>query len=732
LVGLGGAFVRDVKWTGRRLYNMTLDSSNFIVKGVSGSGSVIPTYTDMQMFFYPKKGAFRAGVSSLWDDANIGTLSVSFGNGNKSSADYSVTWGNTNIANATYSTAWGTGTTASGLRATAFGQGGISSGLRATSWGNTSVASQEDATAWGLNSQATGSQSTAWGAIGTIASGGGSTAWGRTNLASGSYSTAWGQFSTASGISSTSWGNEAVASGTYTSAWGDDVKAKGFAGSTMGSYNDSTAAADPIVYNTANRAFEIGIGTTDADRRNAMTVLFSGNVGIGTVTPGKILHTVGTVRHVSLGTATSDTTIYKPLGISSAGDVFPMIFWPGGGAGASTWNGITDPTGDQALTFDAGESSTWTNSNTTEDLFTVNSSTITTSSFLSLNSTSTALAAGNNLIELVMSGANGTSSITANPLRVSVTNTGTTSTNTAASFTASGATNNYAAVFPAGRVGIGTATPSASDLYVTNASTAEITVINSGFNASAALVLQAVSGKPMNLRYITARTQVEWINGASATIWTINYDSHNQGFDMSSTAPTAKIHIGAQAAGVSTAPLKLTTSATLQTTAEAGAFEYSTPQLLFTNGGAQRQEIPQIQQARVSTQYDNTTTTLGTITGLTTTVVAGKTYRFEAILYTTSNVGGGVKFAMAGTATATAIIYECVVIDANVNSAQTRATAIATTVGAVTAVTAAYSKITGTITVNAAGTLLVQAAANVAVGTTSVLIGSTFVITEML
>jgi hypothetical protein len=169
----------------------------------------------------------------------------------------------------------------------------------------------------------------------------------------------------------------------------------------------------------------------------------------------------------------------------------------------------------------------------------------------------------------------------------------------------------------------------------------------------------------------------------------------------------------------------------LLTTAEAGAMEYDGSQLYFTNTGLQREVIPLIQQSRVSTQYDNTTTTLGDITGLTATLVAGKIYRFEAILYTTSNVAGGVKFAIAGTATATNVIYEDIVIDNNVNAAQTRATAMATTVGGVTAVTNAYSKITGTITVNAAGTITVQAAQNANVGTTSVLVGSTFVVTEM-
>jgi hypothetical protein len=130
--------------------------------------------------------------------------------------------------------------------------------------------------------------------------------------------------------------------------------------------------------------------------------------------------------------------------------------------------------------------------------------------------------------------------------------------------------------------------------------------------------------------------------------------------------------------------------------------------LYFTNGGAIRQEIPLIQQTRVSTQFDKTSNvTLANITGLTATLVAGKKYRFEAQLYTTSNVGGGVQASIAGTATATAIVYDGFTIDAGLTT-QTRATALATAVGAVTAVTAAHITILGTITCNAAGTLTVN------------------------
>lgn len=57
------------------------------------------------------------------------------------------------------------------------------------------------------------------------------------------------------------------------------------------------------------------------------------------------------------------------------------------------------------------------------------------------------------------------------------------------------------------------------------------------------------------------------------------------------TAPTAKLHIPAQAAGAGTAPIKLDQSATLMTTPEAGAIESDSTKLYWTNGAGTRKEI---------------------------------------------------------------------------------------------------------------------------------------------
>jgi len=134
-------------------------------------------------------------------------------------------------------------------------------------------------------------------------------------------------------------------------------------------------------------------------------------------------------------------------------------------------------------------------------------------------------------------------------------------------------------------------------------------------------------------------------------------------------------------------------------------------------------------QKRVTAQFDKTNdAALGDIPGLSVVVQAGRTYSFEAILFTSSNVATGVQAAIAGTATATAIIYDGLTVNAGL-ATQGRAVALGGAVGGVTAVTAAQIRINGTITVNAGGTLTVQFAQNVAGGVaSSVLVGSTFIV----
>lgn len=135
---------------------------------------------------------------------------------------------------------------------------------------------------------------------------------------------------------------------------------------------------------------------------------------------------------------------------------------------------------------------------------------------------------------------------------------------------------------------------------------------------------------------------------------------------------------------------------------------------------------------RASAQFDKTDTTLANVTGLSVNVIAGKSYKFEAVLFVNANVTGGSKYAIGGTATATAIIYEITLLDdaTDAFTLASRQTAIGGSDNNV-GTTAGLARISGTITVNAAGTLTAQFAQQVANGTSSVLVGSTFTVNEI-
>ncbi|RYF89537.1 MAG: hypothetical protein EOO03_05805, partial [Chitinophagaceae bacterium] len=179
----------------------------------------------VRMMWYPDKAAFRVGSVS------------------------STQWDKDNIGN--YSFAAGRNSTASGGESVALGSGNIAAGNLSFSAGN--------------NSQAMGAGDVAIGS-GAIANGFGAYSLGYQTLCNGTIAYAFGQNTVSSGWASTS--------------MGAFTKAKSYYSLVIGQYNDTTAS---------NSLFEIGNGTTDNNRRNAMTVLANGNVGIGTKSPVKPL-----------------------------------------------------------------------------------------------------------------------------------------------------------------------------------------------------------------------------------------------------------------------------------------------------------------------------------------------------------------------------------------------------------------------------------------------------------
>ncbi len=137
---------------------------------------------------------------------------------------------------------------------------------------------------------------------------------------------------------------------------------------------------------------------------------------------------------------------------------------------------------------------------------------------------------------------------------------------------------------------------------------------------------------------------------------------------------------------------------------------------------------------RVSTQFDKINATLAAITGLSRALLAGKTYKFKAVLFIDASAVGGSKYTISanGGLTATNIIFNINLLDNTTNAytITSRQTAINGNAGQA-GTTSGLCVIEGLITVNVAGNLIVGFAQNTASETSSVLVGSTFEIEEL-
>ena len=290
-------------------------------------------------YYIPEKVAIRGGLQTdnNWYKDSVGLYSISYGYGTKAKGNNSVAFGNNTAATNNHSIAIGNFANASGEKAMALGEYTIASGFTSTAMGNATVASGQKSTALGDGSKASGQYSTAMG-VGTLAGGDFSTSMGYNTSAGGNYSTAMGldasaggnystamgystsaggDNSTAMGLGASAGGDNSTAMGRYTSArgnsstamgystsagglsstaMGSNTTAKGYASTVIGVYNDTANAANATYFNSANRLFQIGNGTDNNARSNALTVLQNGNVGIGILVPTEKLDVTGNAK----------------------------------------------------------------------------------------------------------------------------------------------------------------------------------------------------------------------------------------------------------------------------------------------------------------------------------------------------------------------------------------------------------------------------------------------------
>jgi hypothetical protein len=128
---------------------------------------------------------------------------------------------------------------------------------------------------------------------------------------------------------------------------------------------------------------------------------------------------------------------------------------------------------------------------------------------------------------------------------------------------------------------------------------------------------------------------------------------------------------------------------------------------------------------RLAADFSKTNNTLADITGFSRNVLAGKTYRFRAVLIGNLDVGGGGQVAIGGTCTATEFAAAAYIISDGVSNRYSTTGTKGTAMAGFTGGTGTFF-IEGSIVVNAAGTLTVQFSQSVSSGTSAIVKGSTF------
>jgi len=127
------------------------DDGALLAPYVSASANPIPAEGGgTRMMWYPDQAAFRAGRvdGSQWDDINLGSYSVAFGENTTASGRESTAMGDETTASGRASTAMGRITTASGGRSTAMGRNTTASGDESIAAGDRAAAEGDRSFVW--------------------------------------------------------------------------------------------------------------------------------------------------------------------------------------------------------------------------------------------------------------------------------------------------------------------------------------------------------------------------------------------------------------------------------------------------------------------------------------------------------------------------------------------------------------------------------------------------------
>ena len=193
-------------------------------------------------------------------------------------------------------------------------------------------------TAMGLNNQATGWYSFASGSN-TWAHGSNSASFGSSTRALGDRSLSSGQKTEAS-VNAASFGYKTKAAGTNSVAMGEGTIAASHSSLAVGRYNKEKGTS--YLWLKSDPVFVIGNGTDDKNRSNALTVLGSGKVGIGTDEPKQALQVSGTVqanefcldgfclsKRIKQDGNTEKSIAFLNTGLASTSNIYADIFCDG-------------------------------------------------------------------------------------------------------------------------------------------------------------------------------------------------------------------------------------------------------------------------------------------------------------------------------------------------------------------------------------------------------------------
>jgi hypothetical protein len=351
---------------------------NYFNVSPDSTGRIYPSQN--RILWYPLKNAFLTGKVIAENKDSIGENSFASGYESRSKGKYSQALGYKAIARGDYSTAIGKEALASGQYSFAFGYNAVAQGNGNYAFGSMELDTLTGNTIPGTSTVSNGKNSIAFGmgaktlnGSGNIAIGIGSEAsgtkfslaigesakatntrtislghWGsfesppylilmqKPNLASGYGSVAigYGNTSTGSGSLTMGTGNTAVENysfavgrinrtmGQYSMAIGYDLDVTSYLATAIGRWNydfgtsTSWISTDPI--------FTIGIGyqspyNSSIIRKNAMTVLKNGNIGLGTDSPTQMLEIKGTNfgSSIFLNNTTSNAILFNTYGIGA-------------------------------------------------------------------------------------------------------------------------------------------------------------------------------------------------------------------------------------------------------------------------------------------------------------------------------------------------------------------------------------------------------------------------------